>query len=153
MKKRNNNKLIITIFIIALFFRIFFLIASPFSATDADEAINGITAKHILEGKAFPFPFLRGQSYGTGVLLQSYLATIPSLILGPNDLALKVTIVSESLIILLISYLFIKKYFNKKIALIASMLIAVPPPIIMLFNSHIGYHLEAVLLKYFFMNK
>src|SRR5262249_9578065 len=48
----------------------------------SDEAIIGLMAKHILEGRYFPF-YMYGQPYNAGAAGEAYLATIPFAIFGP----------------------------------------------------------------------
>ncbi len=58
---------------------------------DADQAVVGLMAKHISEGRAFPV-FFYGQSYL--LALEAYLATPVMWLLGPTELALKLPLVA-----------------------------------------------------------
>ena len=53
---------------------------------DADQAVVGLMAKHISEGRAFPVYFY-GQSYM--LALEAYLAAPVMWLLGPTEVALK----------------------------------------------------------------
>src|SRR5260370_8635366 len=54
----------------------------------SDEAIIGLMAKHILEGRYFPFYFY-GISYNASCAWEAYLAAIPFAIAGVGGVALK----------------------------------------------------------------
>ena len=56
----------------------------------SDEAIIGLMAKHILEGRAFPFYFY-GISYNASCAWEAYLAVVPFAIAGVGVVALKDT--------------------------------------------------------------
>ena len=73
----------------------------------------------ILEGK-FPFHYV----LGNGPIF-FYIASLFSLIVGFNFLALKVTSVVFGLLLVFGGYLFARELFNKEIALITAFLLAV----------------------------
>lgn len=69
--------------------------AVPFMAAgvrfDADQAVVGLMAKHISEGRAFPV-FFYGQSYLLAV--EAYLAAPVMWLLGPTEVALKLPLLA-----------------------------------------------------------
>ncbi len=69
--------------------------SAPFMAPgvrfDADQAVVGLMAKHISEGRAFPVYFY-GQSYLLAV--EAYLAAPVMWLLGPTEVALKLPLVA-----------------------------------------------------------
>lgn len=67
------------------------LFMAPGLRFDADQAVVGLMAKHISEGRAFPVYFY-GQSYLPA--LEAYLAGPVMWLLGPTEAALKVPIVA-----------------------------------------------------------
>jgi hypothetical protein len=69
-------------------------IAFPQSFFDSDQAIVGLMAKHLIEGRAFPL-FFYGQTYLLGV--EAWVAAPFFAIAGPTVAALHVTILSFNL--------------------------------------------------------
>ncbi len=66
------------------------LFMQPGARFDADQAVVGLMAKHISEGRAFPIYFY-GQSYLLAV--EAYLAAPVMWLLGPTEVALKIRVV------------------------------------------------------------
>ena len=62
---------------------------------DADQAIVGLMAKHISEGRAFPVHFY-GQSYLLAV--EAYLAAPVMWVLGPTEIALKLPLLAMNVV-------------------------------------------------------
>lgn len=67
------------------------LFMQPGVRFDADQAVVGLMAKHISEGRAFPIYFY-GQSYLLAV--EAYLAAPVMWLLGPTEMALKIPVVA-----------------------------------------------------------
>src|SRR5436853_6303504 len=63
----------------------------------SDEAIIGLMAKHISEGRYFPF-YMYGQPYNASAAGEAYLATISFKLFGVSVIALKSVIVLLSLV-------------------------------------------------------
>jgi hypothetical protein len=64
----------------------------------SDEAIIGLMAKHILEGRYFPFYFY-GISYNASCAWEAYLGVVPFAIAGVGVVALKIpTVLLHSLV-------------------------------------------------------
>ena len=66
---------------------------------DADQAVVGLMAKHISEGRAFPV-FFYGQSYL--LALEAYLAAPLMWLLGPTEVALKLPALAVNLTAMLL---------------------------------------------------
>src|SRR5437879_12668054 len=69
----------------------------------SDEAIIGLMAKHILEGRYFPFYFY-GISYTASCAWEAYLAVVPFAIAGFDVVALKILTILLSLVCLVHFY-------------------------------------------------
>lgn len=68
---------------------------APGVRLDSDQAVVGLMAKHISEGRAFPL-FFYGQSYLLAV--EAYLAAPLMWLLGPTEVALKLPILAMNLV-------------------------------------------------------
>ncbi len=71
------------------------LFMQPGVRFDADQAIVGLMAKHISEGRAFPIYFY-GQSYLLAI--EAYLAAPVMWLLGPTEVALKIPVVAMNIL-------------------------------------------------------
>src|SRR5437763_12618116 len=69
----------------------------------SDEAITGLMAKHVSEGRYFPF-YPYGISYNASQAWEAYLAVIPFWIFGVGVVALKIPTVVLSLVCLALFY-------------------------------------------------
>lgn len=92
----------------------------------SDEAIEGLMAKHILEGRAFPFYFY-GTSYNASCAWEAYLAVIPFAIAGVSVVALKLPIVLLSLICLALFYVMAMRLYSIRVATLAALIYALWP--------------------------
>jgi len=116
--KNIDNYLIYLIILLGLFLRLYKLDNIPAEIWgDIVEGMDFMTP--ILEGK-FPFHYV----LGNGPIF-FYIASLFSLIVGFNFLALKVTSVVFGLLLVFGGYLFARELFNKEIALITAFLLAV----------------------------
>lgn len=118
MKKRNIYLLIILVFL---------LIRLPILFTfgqhlDGDESVVGIMAKHIIEKGERPLAYY-GQSYGGGHLIEAYTAAFLFRIFGISAAALKLIPLLFSLGIILLAFYLADRYFNRKTAVITSILL------------------------------
>jgi len=78
------------IILLALVFRAFFFLEFDESYFDSDQAIVGLMAKHLSEGRAFPL-FFYGQEYMLGV--EAWVMAPVFALMGPTVLALRLTMV------------------------------------------------------------
>jgi hypothetical protein len=92
----------------------------------SDEAIIGLMAKHILEGRYFPFYFY-GISYNASCAWEAYLAVIPFAIAGIGVVALKIPTVTLSLLCLTLFYVMTTRLYSTRVATLASLLFALWP--------------------------
>ena len=92
----------------------------------SDEAIIGLMAKHILEGRYFPFYFY-GISYNASCAWEAYLAVIPFAIAGVGVVALKVPTVLLSLACLALFYAMTTRLYSIRVATLASLIFALWP--------------------------
>ncbi|HSR52765.1 MAG TPA: glycosyltransferase family 39 protein [Acidobacteriota bacterium] len=94
------------------------------SALDADEAVVGLMAKHILEGRETPV-FFYGQDYFGA--LEAYLTVPFFALLGISTVALRLVPLLSSLAMILLVYRLGRPTFGHRQALIAAALTALPP--------------------------
>src|SRR5438874_6793135 len=92
----------------------------------SDEAIIGLMAKHILEGRYFPFYFY-GISYNASCAWEAYLAVVPFAILGVGVVALKIPTVLLSLLCLTLFYVMTTQLYSTRLATLASLIFALWP--------------------------
>src|SRR3989442_9062140 len=92
----------------------------------SDEAIIGLMAKHVLEGRHFPFYFY-GISYNASCAWEAYLAVVPFAIAGVGVVALKIPTVLLSLVCLILFYLVTKRLYSIRVATLASLIFALWP--------------------------
>src|SRR5438132_4849848 len=92
----------------------------------SDEAIIGLMAKHILEGRYFPFYFY-GISYNASCAWEAYLAVVPFAIAGVGVVALKIPTVLLSLVCLALLYLMAKRLYSIRVATLAALVFALWP--------------------------
>src|SRR5437764_3080445 len=92
----------------------------------SDEAIIGLMAKHILEGRSFPFYFY-GISYNASCACEAYLAVIPFAIAGVGVVALKIPTVLLSLACLALFYMMTTRLYSSRVATLASLIFALWP--------------------------
>ena len=98
------------------------------SAFDSDQAIFGLMAKHIVEGRAFPV-FIYGDNYLLAV--QSWLAAPLFAVFGPSVpfLKLPVLIVNVITAVLLVWILIRDAKLPPSIAFVASLFVILMPPV------------------------
>src|SRR5260370_36133527 len=92
----------------------------------SDEAIIGLMAKHILEGRYFPFYFY-GISYNASCAWEAYLAVVPFAIAGVGVVALKIPTVLLSLACLALFYAMTTRLYSIRVATSASLIFALWP--------------------------
>jgi hypothetical protein len=109
-------------------FRCFVWTAWQQSYFDSDQAVVGLMAKHIVEGRAFPV-FFYGQHYLLAV--EAWLAAPLFAVLGPSVFALKLPLVAVNLAVavVLVWILVDQVGLTRPLAMAASMFFLLPPPV------------------------
>jgi 4-amino-4-deoxy-L-arabinose transferase-like glycosyltransferase len=95
----------------------------------SDEAIIGLMARHILELKDFPVYFY-GEPYNGGAAMEAYMTAPLFYFLGTGVKPLKLTIVLMSVCSWIFFYALVKRFWNRRIAWIASALFAFAPTLL-----------------------
>jgi hypothetical protein len=111
----------------------------------SDEAIIGLMAKHISEGRAFPFYFY-GTSYNASCAWEAYLAVIPFWLFGVGVVALKIPTVILSLVCLTLFYVMATKLYPIRIATLASLIFALWPGLLKWHFQPRGYAFYFLLI-------
>ena len=156
--KTRKKTVLILIFLLALILRVWNLGLIP-EVIDEDEMALGYYAYSLLQngtdeyGKPFPIYFESIGDYKYGIY--SYFAMIPISIFGLNPFTTRLTAaLAGSLSVLAIYYLVLKLYKKKKMALLASFLLAISPTHIhfsrIAYNNVLGL-LFAIISVYFFV--
>lgn len=149
VKKNLENQyslfLIIALFmLLASVYRIDFLNALNYRI-DSDEAIVGLMAKHINEGKSFPV-FYYGQHY-----MGSFEAMVASLffkLFGMSSKVLKLVPLFFSILLIPCVYFLGKEVSGRKCGLIAACYIAIAPPTLVVWSSMTrGGFIETLVLS------
>jgi hypothetical protein len=112
---------------------------------DSDQAVFGLMAKHLAEGRAFPL-YMYGQRYILGV--EAWLAAPVIALLGPTVTALKLPVLAANLAVagLLVSRLAADAGVAPRAALVAALPFALPPvPIAALLTESPGGNVEPLL--------
>src|SRR5438874_10908215 len=94
-----------------------------------DEAIIGLMAKHIFEGRYFPF-YMYGQLYNAGAAWEAYLAAVAFAVFGVSVISLKSCIVLLSLLCLFLFYRMCLALYGERTALLATIVFAVTPSLL-----------------------
>src|SRR5256714_8703434 len=95
----------------------------------SDEAIIGLMAKHILEGRYFSF-YMYGQPYNAGAGWEAYLAAIAFAFFGVSVISLKSCILVLSLVCLFLFYRMCLALYEQRAAVLATILFAITPSLI-----------------------
>ncbi len=95
----------------------------------SDEAIVGLMAKHILEGRYLPF-YLYGVPYSGSGAWEAYFAVGPFAIFGVGVVALKSSTVVLSLVCLAVFYVMAGRLYNYRMAALASLILALWPALL-----------------------
>ena len=111
----------------------------------SDEAIIGLMAKHISEGRAFPFYFY-GIAYNASCAWEAYLAVIPFWLFGVGVVALKIPIVILSLACVTLFYVMATKVYSIRTATLASLFFALWPGLLKWHFQPRGYAFYFLLI-------
>src|SRR5215510_10893003 len=95
----------------------------------SDEAIIGLMAKHILEGRHFPF-YMYGQPYNAGAAWEAYLAAVAFALFGVGVVPLKSCIVILSLLCLFLFYRMGCALYDRRAAVFATIAFALAPSLL-----------------------
>lgn len=129
--------------ILAAAIRLDLLIANNFTI-DSDEAIVGLMAKHIMEGKTFP-TFYYGQHYMGS--LEAICAAFVFKFFGISSAGLKIVPFAFSLLMVILIYDLTLQFASKRAALIAAYLCALPPSALVVWSSMArGGFIELIVL-------
>jgi hypothetical protein len=96
---RRERLAVVVLVVAAVLIRTAVFVCWEHSSFDSDQAVVGLMAKHISEGRAFPL-FFYGQNYLLAV--QAWLAAPVFLVLGPTVLALKLPLLVLNLAVALL---------------------------------------------------
>ncbi len=131
MNLLKKNTLLIVIIALALGFRLINLSSIPVGFND-DETAFGYNAYSVLTtgrdewGRLLPFPAF--ESFGDWKLIGYLYLTVPSVFLfGLNEFSTRLPSALFGVFTVFATYLFTKEVFNKKIAYLAALLIAISP--------------------------
>lgn len=126
-----NNIFLILIIVLALILRFMALTTIPIGFND-DEAAFGYNAYSVLKtghdewGKYFPFPVF--ESFGDWKLVfYLYLVSLSQFLLGVTVFATRFPSALFGVLAVFATYLLTKEFFEKKTALVASLLLAISP--------------------------
>ena len=97
---------------------IFALLLTSQASADGDEAVVGMMAKHMLEGREFPLVFY-GQNYGGGATVEASIAALYFAVFGMSSITLKAAGLTIFMGLLVMTYAFANKSFGARPALIA----------------------------------
>jgi hypothetical protein len=125
MSPRAQLSVVVAILAVGVLLRAFPFVWWPAAHFDSDQAIVGLMAKHISEGRAFPL-FFYGQPYMLAV--EAYLAAPVMWALGPTVTALKLPLVliNLAIVVLLVRLLVRDAGLPPAGAFIAALPIALP---------------------------
>src|SRR2546430_4041281 len=115
-----RHALFIGVLIIVAAARFTILLASQ-PHVHSDEAIIGLMAKHIFEGRYFPF-YMYGQPYNAGAAWEAYLAAIAFAFFGVSVISLKSCILVLSLVCLFLFYRMCLALYEQRAAVLATIL-------------------------------
>ena len=111
----------------------------------SDEAIIGLMAKHISEGRYFPFYFY-GTIYNASCAWEAYLAVLPFWLFGVGVIALKTPTVILSLVCLILFYIMTMRLYSVRVATLASLLFALWPGLLKWHFQPRGYAFYFLLI-------
>ena len=118
----------------------------------SDEAVIGLMAKHVSEGRYFPF-YMYGQAYDAGAAWEAYLAALPFKLFGVGAIPLKSCLVILSLVCLVLFYAMARCIYDRTTALFSSLALAFSPSLLKWHFEVRGYSfyfLSIVVLTIFF---
>ena len=117
--------------ILGLILRLDFMIPGNY-IIDGDEAIVGLMAKHMLEGKGMPV-FYYGQHYMGS--LEPILVGLSFKVFGVNSFAMKLVPLTFSLALIVLVYLIGNEISGKFVARVSALFIAIPPTTLVVWSG------------------
>jgi len=142
-ESRSSTWLLGGLVLLGLLTRLILLVASDFGI-ESDEAVVGLMAKHVTDGKPWPL-FYYGQHYMGS--LEALLAAASFSVFGMSNASLKLVPLLFSLLHIALVYLLAKRFCGSKVALCAALLTAVAPSTLVLWSSKArGGFIELVAL-------
>jgi hypothetical protein len=143
VKASRNSLYLAALCVIGLLIRLDLLFATQFTI-DSDEAIVGLMAKHILEGKGIPC-FYYGQHYMGS--LEPLCAALFFKLFGMSNVVLKLVPLVWSISLIPLTFFLAKKLGTGKFAWFAAILITLPPSALVEWSSRArGGFIEIVVL-------
>jgi len=112
---------------LTLIWRVVFLIWVQFDL-DADEAVVGLMAKHISEGRVFPIWFY-GQPYMGAV--EAYLTAPLMWLFGPNGLAVKISAMLFALAYVFSGWILARRILGKGVSAVFTAIYLAAPPLLL----------------------
>ena len=135
--------IVIALAIVAVITR-FALLLLARTHVHSDEAVIGLMAKHISEGRYFPF-YMYGQAYNASAAWEAYLAVIPFKLFGVGVIPLKSCVVLLSLACLVLFYAMARNIYDQATALFSTLAFALSP-------SLLKWHFEARGYSFYFLS-
>ncbi|MBL7196984.1 MAG: glycosyltransferase family 39 protein [Candidatus Omnitrophica bacterium] len=122
-----NKSFILIILVVTLISLRLTLLTTTFKYTWCEEGVRGIFAKHILDGTRTQSIFDYFQPYQGGSIIVSILAVPFFWLFGVSIFSLRLVPLCFSVGILILLFLFMDKFFNRKAAILASILYIFSP--------------------------
>jgi hypothetical protein len=124
---RTERWIVVAAVVVIVIWRSGVLVFWPEAQFDSDQAVMGLMAKHLVEGRAFPF-FMYGQSYILGV--QAWMAAPLFALFGVSVTALKLPLlgVNIAIAVLLVRWLEIEAGIRPALAALAAAPFILPAP-------------------------
>jgi hypothetical protein len=123
-----RHAVFLAILVLAAASRFVILFASQ-THVHSDEAIIGLMAKHIREGRFYPF-YMYGQPYNAGAACEAYLGALAFTVFGDGVLPLKCCIVVLSLVCLALFYRWVLQIYGRETAIFASVAFVMSPSLV-----------------------
>ena len=145
MTVRRERLLVYIAVVLIVLYRSAMFVFNPTLNLDSDEAIVGLMAKHLSQGRAFPL-FYYGQNYMLGV--EAWLAAPVFLVMGASVTALTLPLLAINLVTGLLLVILLEREAGLRpiFALVASLFFLLPPPgAVSLLLGAIGGNVEPFL--------
>ena len=125
---RSKGKTLLFISILFIVSRLLILFLNFEPLIMEEERYNGTIALEVLNGLKMPLFYYQHQPYAPGAMVVGLLSTPFFLIFGSSYISLKITALILSFGGFILWYIFLDKFFNQRVALIASFLLILSPP-------------------------
>lgn len=113
-----------------------------------EEEIRGTIAREIIHGLRMPFFNYRADNYSGGSLVVGIISVPFFIFFGENLIALKLTALLIFTLSLILLYLFCEKFFNRRVAVITSLLFILSPKIFTAYSLvTMGFHSESIIFS------